>query len=128
MSKIEEIRARLESASPTEFLVYIRGDVAYLLDEIARLTVLVQNGQSAIDANMRLAEKIKTLLDELAAKDTEIEQLKRELEIARHGYVNCVTAQREADGACLGFQISEQDDEPCEQCKCCPMCTGYGRD
>jgi len=71
-----------------------------------------------------LISEIEELESELAAKDAEIEQLKRELEVARRGYVNCTAAQREADGACLGFQISEQDDEPCEQCKYCPMYTG----
>ncbi len=41
--------------------------------------------------------------------------------------VDCEFAEIESDGKCLGYG-TQNSDEPCEQCKGCPKCSGYERD
>ncbi len=55
----------------------------------------------------------------------EIDRLTEALEAAKHGTVDCASAEHEVNGKCLGYGRSENDDEPCEQCAACPKCTAY---
>lgn len=32
------------------------------------------------------------------------------------------------NGSCLGYQKSENDDEPCNECKCCTLNISYEKD
>lgn len=38
----------------------------------------------------------------------------------------CDSAEKYADGKCIGYGKSEIDDEPCEICKGCNFYVGYG--
>ena len=38
---------------------------------------------------------------------------------------NCDEAEKQADGKCLGFGKSSQDDEPIYACKNCVKCTAF---
>jgi len=76
MSKIEEIRARFESASPTEFLVHIRGDVAYLLGELAAKDAEIERLQNThVKIQYRGEELTISRLCDLA--DRALEQVNR---------------------------------------------------
>lgn len=37
----------------------------------------------------------------------------------------CGEPGKDANGMCMGFGISDIDDEPCETCKKCRCCTSY---
>lgn len=74
-----------------------------------------------INANMNLEH----LAAEVERLEVERDTLKRALEIIeKRGYVDCMAAERQSDGTCLGYSAAE-DDEPCEQCKHCPKNSAY---
>lgn len=72
-----------------------------------------------------LREENVRLRAQLAVRDAEIDRLTEALEIAKRGHVDCMSAERQADGKCLGYGRGENDDEPCAQCSNCPQCTAY---
>ena len=39
--------------------------------------------------------------------------------------IDCEAATKEKDGKCLGYQVSDIDDEPIERCKSCKQHTSY---
>lgn len=71
MSRIEDIKAECEKAKTERWAVKrncpgfalqaLHDYIPYLLSEVERLTALSQNGQSAIDTNLRLVKEIKRL-------------------------------------------------------------------
>lgn len=67
----------------------------------------------------------KRLVAEVERLTVENSTLKRAIEIAKRGYVDCMGAERQKDGKCLGYGHSGQDDEPCEQCKVCSINSAY---
>jgi hypothetical protein len=77
------------------------------------------------DALRDSANAIESLTRQLAEREREIERLREALEIAKRGHVDCMSAERQADGKCLGYGRGENDDEPCAQCSNCPQCTAY---
>ena len=87
--------------------------------EIAALKVENANLVVENEVLKRDVENLERTLEECA------EELKAENERLKvAGYVDCATAERGADGKCLGYAAVA--DEPCEVCKNCDLCEfGY---
>jgi Lar family restriction alleviation protein len=41
---------------------------------------------------------------------------------------DCDSVEKFQDGSCIGYGMSETDDEPCEQCKTCEKYQSYGEE
>lgn len=117
-----------------KFISRARTDIPALIAEVERLTKENQGlrANSMIQEHIILGgydpadkDKIVRLIMDNAAKDQQIATLKKQLEIPEYGYVDCMAAERQADGKCLGYARSGEDDEPCEQCRECPVNTSY---
>lgn len=93
--------------------------------EIAALKEANLDAESAIYLMHEMELGADIYLKEAAEKDQEIAALKAENERLKvAGYVDCATAERGADGKCLGYAAVA--DEPCEVCKNCDLCEfGY---
>lgn len=85
----------------------------------------VREMQKNADFIANAREDLPWALDVIAAQQLEIDRLTEALEIAKRGHVDCMSAERQADGKCLGYGRGENDDEPCAQCSNCPQCTAY---
>ena len=98
-----------------QFIAHSREDLPWALDQIA------EREKEIARLHDLLAER-NVLLDK---QDAEIVRMTEALEIEKRGHVNCMSAERQSDGKCLGYGRGENDDEPCAQCATCPQCTAY---
>lgn len=94
----------------------------------------------AADCYDAFSDVVRSLRDDHNADLTEIEQLKSQLalvtaerdaalqKINKLGHsVDCDSAEKHM-GKCLGYQHSDYDDEPIEQCKNCTNQEGFEED
>jgi hypothetical protein len=142
MINLGEIKARCEAATPGPWkvsgdinhLVFCESDKRFsgppLVADCGHLHHAdtkehVREMQKNADFIANAREDLPWALDVIAAQQLEIDRLTEALEIAKRGHVDCMSAERQADGKCLGYGRGENDDEPCAQCSNCPQCTAY---
>lgn len=141
MTDISAIRAREQAATPGPWMIKIHneqygqgyGEITYFVDiegELLKIGLADNNRlfakyHSDTDFIAHAREDIPYLLDRLEQAEAEVERLREALEIAQQGYVDCMSAERQTNGACLGYGRSDCDDEPCEQCRECPQNSAY---